>query len=843
MAFNVGAIVSKLTLDKSGWNQAVKGVGADQQKMQGMSEQTAMKFKKMGMAMTVAGGAIIGALGGMTKKFVDAGDEIDKTSRRTGIAAEALSELKYAAELSGASLSDVEKGIKRMSGTILDAHAGLETYERAFRQMGVSIDDLMKMNPEQQFIHISEAIAQIEDPTIRAALAQDVFGRAGTALLPMFDQGAEGLKQMREEAKATGVVFSQDAARSAAALKDAQHELSQTVKGLGMSIVKDLAPALTDLIKSMSGTIQKVVEWVKENPQLTMTIVKITGAVGGALTVLGPMLIILPKLVAGAKLLAGGFTALISPIGLVTAALAALAIGYMKVKAAQEAAEESSRRYDEQNKKLMTKLEESAKAAGMTTIEFAKLREEYDNNSAALAMAIKHGEEGVELQKALAEHTSDYEVEAKKAAEASQDLDISMDDLTGRFQGYINEVEIANEKTKTWVDYIESLGVKTVEEKGNRVKELTGYLDDLKEAYDKGLISLKDYVESTNKATSEIEELTTELTTSTIPAARDMAVVYEESNIQMKNQTADFTEHLQFETEKQATIWSESLGVMGTSLADNLKGWLAGYQSLGDALKNIWTDLKDTFVNNLVDMGLSWSKDFIGGMLSSAKEGFGTVTDTVKNLGKGVVDTIKGFSPGGIASGVIGGAVSGLVSGLVGGFPKASQNHLKDLVQNSTNILDTLRIDFRDNQYNWFLDRYDRMLEALYGVLPRKFDAVNKRLDKIRDYTAYLKDMVSAQGGAIATEPTLAVLHGTSSNPEIAAPLADIMKIAQMGPIGGGTANLRQNINVNIMVKDQLDPYSAQRIVRQQIVPETLKAIELDSKNKTKIRNILGIQV
>jgi len=213
----------------------------------------------------------------------------------------------------------------------------------------------------------------------------------------------------------------------------------------------------------------------------------------------------------------------------------------------------------------------------------------------------------------------------------------------------------------------------------------------------------------------------------------------------------------------------------------------------------------------------------------------------VKNLGKGITDTIKGFSAGGIAQGVISGAVSGLVSGLMGGFPKHSQEHMRLIHENSTNILATLRTDFRDRQYNWFLDRYDRMLEALYGVIPRKFDHIAKILGVIKDNTAPIKNMISAARGAVVDEPTLAALHGSPANPEIVTPVSGL--IESLKGIGGGSATLSQNVNVNIMVKDHLDPYSAQRIVREQIVPSMLKAIEVNSRNKTRMREILGVQI
>jgi len=65
--FVAGSIIGKLLLDKTGWNQSIASVGKDQEKLGGMSAKISDGFKKTGKAMTMAGIAIVGAIGGMVK--------------------------------------------------------------------------------------------------------------------------------------------------------------------------------------------------------------------------------------------------------------------------------------------------------------------------------------------------------------------------------------------------------------------------------------------------------------------------------------------------------------------------------------------------------------------------------------------------------------------------------------------------------------------------------------------------------------------------------------------------------------------------------------------------------
>ncbi|GAH74557.1 unnamed protein product, partial [marine sediment metagenome] len=264
------------------------------------------------------------------KTFAEMGDEVQKMALRTGFSTEALSEFRHAAEISGASLSTLEKGVKRMSGTILDAEDGLETYIRTFRHLGIEVEELQGLSPEEQFLRIAEAIAEIEDPTKRAALAQDVFGRAGTELLPLFAAGKEGLAELRQEAHDLGIVFDQEAANKAAELSDAMHRMKEATSGVKMAIAEQLIPVLVPLIKRVVELISRFSEWAKENPVLTKLIVIGTTALGALLVALGMFLLIMPGITAATAAFGITLSAAIWPVTLIGIAIAGLiAIGVL----------------------------------------------------------------------------------------------------------------------------------------------------------------------------------------------------------------------------------------------------------------------------------------------------------------------------------------------------------------------------------------------------------------------------------------------------------------------------------------------------------------------------------
>lgn len=281
MAMDLGDAKLTIRVDDKNFNSKMTQMGK-------RTEALSKKFRTMGKVMVGAGLLIVGALTAAIITYAKAGDEVAKMAKRTGLAVEMLSELRHVAGLTGTDLSSVEKATKRMSKTIVDASEGMATYIRAFDRIGLSAEDLMRLSPEDQFWTIAKAIGNLEDATLRAATAQDIFGRAGTQLLPMMAESAESLDRMRQEAHDLGVVFDEEAAAKAEAFQDAMLKLKASIQGVGIELADTLVPIITEFLEDkLIPTIQRIKEWITANEDVAKTI----AAVGGVLVVGGALLI------------------------------------------------------------------------------------------------------------------------------------------------------------------------------------------------------------------------------------------------------------------------------------------------------------------------------------------------------------------------------------------------------------------------------------------------------------------------------------------------------------------------------------------------------------------------
>lgn len=158
--------------------------------------RAAGRFAKMGAglaAIAIPAAAIAASykLARGLKSAADAGGRLSDLASRTGIAAGELAVLEQAFKDNGIAMEKVGPIINKMQKGITDFGNGLSTQKRAFEALGISFQQISALDPAEQFRLLQKEITAIEDPTRRAGIAMDIFGRSGGELQALFDdQGA-----------------------------------------------------------------------------------------------------------------------------------------------------------------------------------------------------------------------------------------------------------------------------------------------------------------------------------------------------------------------------------------------------------------------------------------------------------------------------------------------------------------------------------------------------------------------------------------------------------------------------------------------------------------------------
>ena len=259
-----------------------------------------------GLLANLGVGVSLAGLAAMVKSAIDTGDALDEMSQRVGVSVETLSVWKPAAEQSGVSGESFEKGLRKLSTTMLEAATGSEEAARNFAAVGVAFknQDGTLRGTDQVLLDLAERFKAMPDGAQKTALAVQLFGKAGAELIPFLNQGRDGIEELSAEMQALGVQMSGETAAQAGEFNDALDKLKLASTSIGNQIIASLLPALNDMAGGM-------VESAKE---------------GGTLRViLDGVVLVLKTLALGAATVGKAFVALGEAIGAgVAAAVEAL---------------------------------------------------------------------------------------------------------------------------------------------------------------------------------------------------------------------------------------------------------------------------------------------------------------------------------------------------------------------------------------------------------------------------------------------------------------------------------------------------------------------------------------
>lgn len=324
-AIRAGAAYVEAFLDD---NKLVRGLKAADAKLHAWGASVS----KVGVSMQGLSAALQAPFVMAAKSFADGGSELADMSARTGISANALAELGFMAGQTGSDLGAVESAVKRMQKTMMAGTMESVTAESALAALGLQAKDLQKLSPEVAFMKVAGALSRIPNASARAGAAMGIFGKEGTALLPMI----RDFDELRGQVKEFGTAWDQVDVNNADALGDATDILAYTMTRLYQVVGAAVAPVLTQTSLMMARMVKTVTGWINANRPLISMLYNMAWAVG----IVGTGLVALGVTMAGLGTAFGIVATLIgavgsvivflvSPIGMVIAAVVALGYAFV----------------------------------------------------------------------------------------------------------------------------------------------------------------------------------------------------------------------------------------------------------------------------------------------------------------------------------------------------------------------------------------------------------------------------------------------------------------------------------------------------------------------------------
>lgn len=176
---------------------------------------------------------------------------LDDTSKQIGLTTDALQELEHAAALSGVSQDELRGGLMKLTANMRAAKEGGEAQAEAFQKLGVKVTDTNgELRSSDDVLQaLAEKFAGMEDGSKKTATAMEVFGRSGAKLIPLLNEGSEGIEKLRNEAHDLGLVFDDVAVGAGAELDDNLDRLKRSTLGLWRTAIAPLLPVVNNIVK------------------------------------------------------------------------------------------------------------------------------------------------------------------------------------------------------------------------------------------------------------------------------------------------------------------------------------------------------------------------------------------------------------------------------------------------------------------------------------------------------------------------------------------------------------------------------------------------------------------
>jgi hypothetical protein len=315
-------------------------------KAEGVLQRNAATFRKVGIAATAAGAAVSAGM----FIAVNAASNLEESTNAVNVAFGSA----------GKVITDFGRTASKTAGMSAADFNQLATTTGAMLQnFGSSADEAA-----QQTIELSQRaadLASVFNTDVSDAMAAIQSGMQGMAL-PLrryavdvtetsleLERMAQGIEKtvaemtMQEKAQLRLSAIMSQSAKVAGDFVNTNQSFANSMRIIKSDITNlsaEIGVMLLPIIATVLGVVRNVVdvmlEWTRANPGLTKVLVLVTAAVGGLLLVLGPLLVMLPGIVAAAPAVGAALTVMFGPVGVAVVAAAALivSLGFIITKLA-----------------------------------------------------------------------------------------------------------------------------------------------------------------------------------------------------------------------------------------------------------------------------------------------------------------------------------------------------------------------------------------------------------------------------------------------------------------------------------------------------------------------------
>lgn len=237
----------------------MRGVGRAARPLMGAS---AGLVRSLGALSGIAAALSFAGAAASMRSFANEMDGLAKLGRQVGFTVQQLRDLHYTGELIGVSGETIDASVQAMTKRVGELKAGTGSLNTYLKKTNPALLEQLKNagSGAEAFELLISAMRDLPAAE-RNAFAAAAFSRSGQNLVRFAQESEEAIRNYIKEGRNLGGVVSDEDAAAAEAFNDELFRTSYALKGLKVTIGKELLPQITPMITSLK-------EWVATNKEV-----------------------------------------------------------------------------------------------------------------------------------------------------------------------------------------------------------------------------------------------------------------------------------------------------------------------------------------------------------------------------------------------------------------------------------------------------------------------------------------------------------------------------------------------------------------------------------------------
>lgn len=206
------------------------------------------------LAATIIAAFSIRAAVGFAQDVAEVSVQLTNLRQQLGMAESDIAAWEAVVRRSGGSLENFQKETIKLIRAQEEARDGNNQYREAFRELGIDIEKA-RTNQELLF-EAADAFKDLPEGPRKTALAVQLLGASGGALLPVFNRGSAAIRDGMASAQESGEAASASFIENGLRIDESLSNMSSSVTALSHNLAEGLGPSIIAIADYLTRLVQ-----------------------------------------------------------------------------------------------------------------------------------------------------------------------------------------------------------------------------------------------------------------------------------------------------------------------------------------------------------------------------------------------------------------------------------------------------------------------------------------------------------------------------------------------------------------------------------------------------------